>query len=255
MIKEAIREEREVRNLDPAPGLDGARIAGPSPDDPQLVRIEQARVTVEVATPAEAFFNAYSRCAGCEYWAPQVWGAGHWLLIREGGTGSRLTIYDKPGMRPLTHYGVVTERVRNRRFAWRAPFSQWSRAFIGAILEIEPTSSSGVRVTETLYFDVREDHLPAIVGFMGLGGPDQAAMSNFLEQRLRGLAKFILLGEVPPAGPPAACDQPHERRFRRRPLTTLAYRTAEDGDEKLRENQEDQAAALAFNAQGQADEK
>jgi hypothetical protein len=212
MVKEPIREE-EAKALEPAAGLELARITGPSPDDPQMLRIEHARVTVELPVTAEAFFNAYSRWAGYEYWAPQVQGAGHWLLIRQGGVGSRFILYDKPGMRHLAHYGVVTELERERRFAWRAPFSEWNRAYVGTVLEVEPTSRNGVRVTETLYFDAREDHLPAITGFMSLSGLDRAAMSAFLKRRLRGLAEFILLGGLLPTGTPATRDEPGERRY------------------------------------------
>lgn len=212
MIREAIREELGATSLEPAAGLDLARIKGPRLDDPRMSRIEYVQVTVELPVPVKAFFNGYIRWVGHEYWAPRVQGAGHWLLIRKDGADSRFTLYDKPGMRPLNHYGVVTELERGRRFAWRAPLSEWNQAYVGTILEIEPTSSNGVHVTETLYFDVREDHLPAIAGFMSLSGLDQAAISTFLKQRLRGLAEFILLGGFPSTDRPATASEPDEWR-------------------------------------------
>jgi uncharacterized protein YndB with AHSA1/START domain len=164
---------------------------GASPQDPGMLRIQHARVSLEFNTPPDLFFNAYSRWAGYEYWAPDFQGASHWLVIRQGGTGSQFVLYDKPGGRNLVQFGTVTEVDRNRRFAWRAPFSEWSRAFIRTILEIEPTSSGGSRVTETLYVDAREDHLPVVAGFMGLSGYDSAAMEVFLEARLSGLDRLI----------------------------------------------------------------
>lgn len=195
MIIESIDEE-EASGLNPEATLKLARIAGASPDDPQMVRVEHARVTVELPIPTATFFNAYSGWAGYEYWAPEVQGAGHWLLIQDGGTGSRFILYDKPGLRHLAHFGVVTDLERERRFAWRAPFSEWNRAYIGTILEVAPTTNGGVRVTETLYFDVREDHLPVIAGFMSLSGLDQETMTTFLERRLRGLARLIQSGRL-----------------------------------------------------------
>ena len=176
---------------DPPFDMRAIQFIGISPQDPGMLRIKHAQVSLEFKTTPELFFNAYSRWAGYEYWAPDVQGAGHWLVIHQGGLGSEFVLYDKPGQRHLVHFGTVTEMQRDRRFAWRAPFSEWSRAFIGTILEIEPTSSGGSRVTETLYLDAREDHLPVVVGFMALSGYDAASMEAFLEARLIGLDRLI----------------------------------------------------------------
>jgi uncharacterized protein YndB with AHSA1/START domain len=156
-----------------------------------MLRLLHARATVEVDTPPEPFFNVFSRWAGCEYWAPHLQGPGHWLVVYEGGSGSQFLLYDKPGGRHLVHAGVVTELDRNRRFAWRAPFSEWNRACIGTFLELTPTAGGGTRATETLHFDAREDHLPVVAGFMALPGFDRATMAAFLEARLRGLDRLI----------------------------------------------------------------
>ncbi|WP_323844318.1 SRPBCC family protein [Microbulbifer magnicolonia] len=169
---------------------------GPSRIDPAMVRIEHAAATVEVATEVDTFFNAYSRWAEYEQWAPDVQGAGHWLVVREGGPGSRFILYDKPGARHLAHFGEVTELECNRRFAWRAPFSEWNRAYIGTQLEIAPKSGGGSRVTETLYFEAREEHLPVVAGFTAMSGFDQKTLADFLEARLRGLDKLIQQGKI-----------------------------------------------------------
>ncbi len=171
-------------------------VVGPSPQDPEMLRVEHAQVSVDLGTPPEAFFNAFSRWAGYERWAPEVQGAGHWLLVREAGPGSQFILYDKPGMRHLAHFGEVTELEPGHRFAWRAPFSEWNRAFIGTILEVAPTSSGGTRVTETLYFDVREDHLPVVAGFVTLSGFDHETIAAFLEARLRGLDRLVRTGQL-----------------------------------------------------------
>lgn len=57
-----------------------------------MLRIQHARVRLEFDTPPERFFNAYTRWAGYEYWAPAIQGAGHWLVIRKGGPGSRFVL-------------------------------------------------------------------------------------------------------------------------------------------------------------------
>lgn len=184
-------ENRDLAASDTVTGLGAIQITGISPQDPGMLRIQHAQVRLEFDTPSERFFNAYSHWAGYEYWAPGIQGAGHWLVIRKGGPGSQFVLYDKPGPRHLAHFGTVTEVDRNRRFAWRAPFSEWSRAFIGTILEIEPTSSGGCRVTETLYLDARQDHLPVVAGFLALSGFDSTTMKAFLEARLTGLDRLL----------------------------------------------------------------
>ncbi len=177
--------------------LDGLQVIGASPQDAGMLRIKHAQVSVDVKTPADAYFDAFSRWAGYEHWAPEVQGAGHWLQVREGGLGSKFILYDKPTPRHLAHYGVVTELERGRRFAWRAPFSEWNRAYLGTILEVEPLSVGGARVSESLYFDLREEHLPVLAGFLELPGFDRVAMTEFLQARLKGLDRLILEGRLP----------------------------------------------------------
>lgn len=161
-----------------------------------MVRIEHARASVEVTTPPEPFFNAFSRWSHYEQWLPGRQGYGHWLVIRKDGPGSRFILYDKPAGHHLIHFGEVTEIDPNRRFAWRAPFNEWNRAYLGSILEITPTSQGGSRVTETLFFDAREDHLPVVSGFRALSGLDRSTMSDFLEARLKGLDRLIQDGNL-----------------------------------------------------------
>lgn len=176
--------------------LAGLDIAGVSPQDASMLRVKHAQASIEIKTSAATYFNAFSRWAGYEYWAPEVQGAGHWLLVKEGGPGSKFILYDKPGPRHLAQFGVVTELDRNRRFAWRAPFSEWNRAYTGTILEIEPISNGGAKVTESLYFDVREDHLPVLAGFTALSGLDRQTITAFLQKRLQGLDRLIAEREL-----------------------------------------------------------
>jgi uncharacterized protein YndB with AHSA1/START domain len=176
--------------------LKPAQVVFPSPQDPTMCRVNHAEATVEVSIPPEQFFNAFSRWAGYEQWAPGLQGYGHWLVIRQGGLGSRFILYDKPGPRHLVHIGEITELDRNRRLAWRAPFCEWQRAYMGSVLDITPTSSGGTRATETLYFDAREDHLPVVAGFMAMSGLDQKTLTDFLEARLKGLGHLIQEGRL-----------------------------------------------------------
>lgn len=66
------------------------------------------------------------------------------------------------------------------------------------------------------------------------------ASPRYLVDRLwSGLAEFVLLGEVPPAGPAANGDLPDERRFRQEVVRALAHSWAEDADARLRDGQTD----------------
>lgn len=196
--KEDVKDmsDKTTRTPGPASSQDLMEVMGPSPQDSSMVRVKHALARVEVNSPPEVFFNAFSRWAGYEYWAPEVQGPSHWLVVFKDGPGSQFILYDKPGMRHLVHYGVVTELDRNRRFSWRAPFSEWKRAYIGTVLNIEPTSAGGARATETLFFDARGDHLPIVAGFMAVPGFDSNTMSAFMETRLRGLDRLIQTGKV-----------------------------------------------------------
>lgn len=53
------------------------------------------------------------------------------------------------------------------RFEWRAPFSEWQRAYLGTELEIEETDQGTTTVAGTLYFDAKEEHFPVHAGFTG----------------------------------------------------------------------------------------
>jgi len=173
-------------------------IAGSSPDDPDMLRVTHARASVTLKSSPARFFDAFAARAGYERWAPDIQGAHHWLLLREGGPGSEFICYDKPGPRHLVHFGRVTEVERGRRLSWRAAFGEWSRAQIGTTLQIEPFAG-GARATETLFFDVREEHLPVIGGFAGVIGFDEDTLSNFLERRLAGLDGLLERGDLPEA--------------------------------------------------------
>jgi uncharacterized protein YndB with AHSA1/START domain len=165
-----------------------------SPDTEDRLRIEHASVDVELPVSREAFFDAYSGLLRYDEWAPEVQGAGHWLVVREGGPGSRFVVYDKPGERHLVHFGVVTRCDRPRRFAWSAPFSEWPRATLGTVLELEATQAGGIRARETLFFEAREDHLPALGGFLALDGYDRRTFERFLRARLQGLGRLLAQG-------------------------------------------------------------
>lgn len=111
-------------------------------------RIEHVTVSTEIADATELVFDAFCGFARYDLWAPEVQGASHWLFVQEGGVGSRLLAYDKPGRRHLTHEGLVTELERPRRFAWTAPFGEWPRAhpsFVGATRVREAARLVGTR--------------------------------------------------------------------------------------------------------------
>ncbi|MFZ5827815.1 MAG: SRPBCC domain-containing protein [Bacillota bacterium] len=189
-------EQQQVLAPDRESRLTGTRGAvleriGHSPQDPAMIRVKVARTTVTTQTPPDLFYAAFCRWARYEEWAPGLQGPSHWLVVHQGGPGSSFILYDKPGPRHLAHFGVVTEVDRGRRFAWRAPFSEWQRVFIGTILELSPTSTGGSQVTETLYIDLREEHLPVVTGFLALEGLDPDSMTRFLADRLEGLDRLI----------------------------------------------------------------
>ncbi len=118
-------------------------------------------------------------------------GAAHWLVVHRGGPGSRFVLYDKPGLRHLVHFGTVTSFEPGRYFAWRAPFSEWPRAEVGSALEVAPLSSGRSRVTETFFFEAREDHHEILAGFLRTPGYDAATMERFVATRLAGLAQLL----------------------------------------------------------------
>ena len=178
----------------PTPGL-----TFPSPDAAGLVRLHHAAATHEFAQPPEVVFNAFSRWAGYENWAPDVQGAAHWLVVHKGGPGSRFVLYDKPSARHLVHFGTVTGLERDRYFAWRAPFSEWQRAGIGTEIELTPTTGGGTKVRESLFFEAREDHLSILGGFLATPGYDAATFNSFLAARLAGLARLLDTGRLPEA--------------------------------------------------------
>lgn len=117
-MPQSIVKENENKVLPgSAPDLDTIRFLGISPQDPGMLRVQHAQVSLEFSTAPELFFNAYSRWAGYERWAPAVQGPGHWLVMQKAGPGSQFVLYDKPDRRHLVHFGTVTEVDRNRRFA------------------------------------------------------------------------------------------------------------------------------------------
>jgi hypothetical protein len=169
---------------------DALKIAFPSPDIPGFIRIHHAAAGYNFSQSPDCVFNVLSRWARYEVWSPDKQGPAHWLVIQSGGTGSRFILYDKPGNRHLAHFGVVTTLDRNRRFEWRAPFSEWQRAYIGAVVEFKPTSTGGTQ-QETIYFEVREDHLAILAGFLNTPGYDAKTFTEFLEARLAGLSRLL----------------------------------------------------------------
>jgi len=175
----------------PTPGL-----TFPAPDAPGLLRLHHAAATQVFAQPPEVVFNALSRWAGYEHWAPAFQGPAHWLVVHQGGPGSRFVLYDKPGPRHLVHFGTVTGLERNRYFAWQAPFSEWQRASIGTEIELTPTTTGGTKVRESLYFEAREDHLSILAGFLSTPGYDANTFIAFLEARLAGLARLLDTGRL-----------------------------------------------------------
>lgn len=175
-------------NVSPTSSLDSA-----SARETGMRRVEHAAATHRFRQPPEVVFNAFAGWAQYDRWAPAVQGAAHWLVLRRGGVGSRFALYDKPGPRHLVHFGEVTCAEPGRRFAWRAPFSEWPRVFVGTALELERAPDGGTTASERLFFEAREDHLPALRGFLSLGGFETASFERFLATRLAGLG--ALLGE------------------------------------------------------------
>lgn len=169
----------------------------PSPTSPDMVRVVHAKCTIDIESEPESFFTAFTQFDRYEKWAPSVQGSGHWLKISEGGVGSQFLLYDKPDLVHLAHFGTIETYEPLQQFSWRAPFSEWQRAFIGTRLEVTPTESGGTRATETLFFDVREEHLPVLAGFVTTTELDRSTFETFLEIRLTGLD--ALIQEEPPA--------------------------------------------------------
>lgn len=172
-------------------------VLGESPADASFLRIEHATASVEIQVEPEAFFDAFTRFAQYDRWAPEIQGSAHWLTIKEGGPGSKFIAYDKPGTTHLAHYGEVIDVDRPHRFEWRAPFSEWQRAYLGTRLEIEETDQGTATVTETLYFDVRGEHLPVLAGFTDTASLHQERIEMFLETRLTGLDALLQADDIP----------------------------------------------------------
>lgn len=172
-------------------------VTGESPVDPAFRRIEHATVTVPIDADPDAFFDAYSQLANYDEWAPDVQGSAHWLTVDAGGVGSRFISYDKPGEVHLANFGEVVASDRPNRFAWRAPFSEWQRAYVGTSLEID-TSGDANSATETYYFDVREGHLPVLAGFADTAGLQSETITSFLRARLEGLDDHLTSGVIDP---------------------------------------------------------
>ena len=162
-----------------------------SPDAHGLVKVYHATATRTFTQPPTAVFNVYTRWAQYENWSPKTQGPAHWLVIHKDGLGSRFVLYDKPGKRHLVHFGEVTALDRPRYFAWRAPFSEWQRAYVSAEVEFSPTVSGGTTVQETIYFEAREDHQTILSAFLNTPGYDAATFTAFLEAGLAGLARLL----------------------------------------------------------------
>jgi uncharacterized protein YndB with AHSA1/START domain len=62
---------------------------------------------------------------------------------------------------------------------------------VGTVLELETTQMGSVRARETLFFEAREDHLPALGGFLALDGYDRRTFERFLKARLEGLGRLL----------------------------------------------------------------
>lgn len=168
------------------------------------VRRHHASATVEVPVPPEVFFAAFAGWFRYDEWAPDWQSAAHWLVVHDGGLGSRFMCYDKPKGRHLVHVGEVTAVDPGRRFAWRAPFCEWARADVGSELELSPIAGGGTRATETFFFDASEEHLPVIDGFAALEGLDPRSMEDFLRARLEGLGALLRAGGPSPPDEPFA---------------------------------------------------
>lgn len=70
--------------------------------------------------------------------------------------------------------------------------------YIGTILECEQSTPESTTVTETLYFDVEDEHLPVLAGFMGTASLQQERIEMFLETRLQGLESLLNEDTLPP---------------------------------------------------------
>ncbi|WP_458186556.1 SRPBCC family protein [Haladaptatus sp. NG-WS-4] len=172
-------------------------VIGESPVDSSFLRIKHAQATVTIQAEAEAFFDTFTRFTQYDRWAPDLQGSAHWLTVREGGPGSQFIAYDKPGTTHLAHYGKVIDLEQPTRFEWRAPFSEWQRAYIGTVLECEQTDQGSTTVTEMLYFDVEEEHLPVLAGFTETASLQQERIETFLETRLQGLDSLLQEDSIP----------------------------------------------------------
>lgn len=160
----------------------------------EIRRVDHARVSVPIDSDPEAFFAAYASLDRYEEWAPDVQGSAHWLTVRPDVVGSRFVRYDKPGMTHLAHFGTVTAFDPERRYEWRAPFSEWQRATIGFSLDVDGEGPE-TTVTETCFFEVIEDHYPILDGFLDSPDLDEETFSTFLEARLTGLDALLQLDD------------------------------------------------------------
>jgi uncharacterized protein YndB with AHSA1/START domain len=172
----------------------------PSPDSPDMVRVVHAECSVTLESERESFFSAFTQFDRYEDWAPDVQGSAHWLSITAGAIGSRFICYDKPGTVHFAHFGTVEAYEPNKRFSWRAPFGEWQRAFIGSTLELSTEEGGHASVTERIFFDVHEEHLPILAGFLQTDGFDRDTFEAFLEARLSGLDALVCDGHLPAVG-------------------------------------------------------
>ncbi len=175
----------------------------------ELVRIYHAEAEQVFSRPPNEVFNAFSGWKRYQAWAPEVQGPGHWLLLRKGGVGSQFALYDKPDRVHLTHIGEVMECEPGRYFRWRAPFSEWKRAWIGSEVEFRPTRSGGTQVRERIYFEARPDQMPILKGFFATPSLNSKTMTSFLKRRLEGLSYLLNENVIPSADLSYPFDRDH----------------------------------------------
>ena len=161
----------------------------------EWVRVLYADGEFDFDASIEAVFNPFTRFARYADWTRRIHVGAEWYEVKAGGTGSKFMIWEKVGDRHVMHYSVITEFEQNRTFAWRAPFAEWGKVFVGTKLVVEPRDDGGTHAYHVLYVDIPVEYLPVFGGFGTLPGFDIEFETHHIYEEATGFQRLLENGE------------------------------------------------------------
>lgn len=160
----------------------------------EWVRILYADGEVDFPAPPDVVFNTLTRWARYADWTRTIHVGAEWHVIRQGGLGSRFLLWEKPGDRHVMHYGTMTEFKRNQRFAWRAPFSEWNKVWIGTDMQLTRRPDGDSHAYHVLTVDMPREYLAVFGGFGRLHGFDIEFETFHIQEEIRGFNELLRNG-------------------------------------------------------------